>query len=221
MNSVEEKKRKLNKGIYEEVRNQLEPLFSGFYPTSPQYRAYFEARKQIEKRLDRINSVMKSLVESSPLLTTLAPTIPLRFACILRAISYLFYIELFGNFYVNLALLLLVGKGQALHLEPDREHRYVRHATSLEDIESPTLSLSVKLDFLESNKLPFFRKWINTKLRNKIAHADFDIDDRGDFFLVDAKGHRKKVDVMQEMKSFTEYHNAVAVAFMEYLFGKK
>jgi len=208
----------VNKEIYEEVRGQLESLFSGFFATSPQYRAYFQASNQIVERAERINSVLQALTDSIPLLEK--GVLPLRFLCVHRANTYLFYIELIGNYYVNLALLLLVGRGEALHLEPDREHRYIRHATSLEDIESPALPLSVKLDLLKSNGLPFFRKWINTKLRNGIAHSDFDINEKGEFFLIDAKGRKKRVDIIQKLIIFTEYHKAVVILFNKYLYGK-
>jgi len=213
---------KLNKKIYEEARKQLQPLFSGFYPTSPQYRTYLQARKQIIERLRRQQAIMKALSESQPMMQSALDSnlFSVRFFCLYNAISHLFYVELFGNYYVNLALLLLVGKGHALHLAPDRKHRYIRHATSLKDIESPNLSLATKLDFLESNGLPFFKKWIETTLRNKIAHADFDIDENGNFFWISAKGNRKKVDIVQKVVSFANYHLAVGNAFAEYLFGK-
>jgi len=200
----------------EEVRKQFEHLFSDFYPTSVQYRAYLQARTQILERLIRVNATMRALVESTPLLQSkkMSP----RFFCVLRAIIYLFYVELVGNFYVNLAMLLLVGKGHVLHLEPDRKHGYIRHATSLKEIELATLS--VKLDFLKSKGLDLFRKWIDTSLRNKIAHSDFDVDDNGNFFLVNAKGQRKKVDLMQKMQTFMDYYNAIVPAFNEYIFGK-
>ncbi len=110
-----------------------------------------------------MNSVMDALLGIVPLISKSSP----RSYAIWRASEFLFGVELAGNFYVNLALLLLVGKGHALHLKPDFKHGYVRHASSLEDIESPTLSLSVRLDFLESHGLTFFRKWVDTKLRTK------------------------------------------------------
>jgi len=211
-----EERKKVNKEIYEEVRKQLEPIFGDFYPTSAQYRTYHQARTQILERLTRVTAIMRALVEQIPLLQSkkMSP----RFFCILQAITYLFYVELFGNYYVNLAMLLLAGKGHALHLEPDRKHGYIRHATSLKEIELATLS--VKLDFLKSKGLDFFRKWIDTSLRNKIAHSDFDVDDNGNFFLVNAKGRRKKVDLMQKVKSFTDYYNAIGIAFAEYILGK-
>lgn len=151
-------RRKLNKVVYEEVRKQLEPLFRDFYASSPQYRAYFQARKQILERLDRANAIMKAFVDLKAFLSERImppPRSSPRFFCILNALSYLFNIELHGNFYVNLALLLLIGKGHALHLEPDYKHRYVRHAVSLKDKKSHQLYLCQQ-NLTSSNRMDFF-----------------------------------------------------------------
>lgn len=193
-----------------EVREQLKELFSEFYPTSPPYRAYIQATKRIKERMERMNSILVALIESTPLIEKLPP----RFRIITLANRYLFYVEIFGNFYVNLALLLLVRNEHALHLMPDHKHRYIRHATSLKDIESPTLSLAVKLDFLKSCGLPFFKKWIDTTLRNKIAHADFTIDDKGNLSY-DTKRGRRSTDLRQEMSCFNDYLDAISEVFRE------
>lgn len=193
------------------VRKQIKSLLSDFYPTSPQYRAYTQADKRISKRTKRMNSILTALHESTPLIEEFPP----RFRLVTLANRYLFYVETFGNFYVNIALLLLVGRGHALHLMPDYKHRYVRHATTLEDIESPTLSLAVKLDFLESHKLSFFKKWIDTTLRNRIAHADFTINDDGSLSYADAKGRKKSTDLRKEMSCFEDYLKAISKAFLE------
>jgi hypothetical protein len=90
-------------------------------------------------------------------------------------------------------VLLLVAKGVDFHLEPDYEHRYTRHARSLEEIESPGLPLS-KLDFLKLNGLTFFSKWIDRDLRNCIAHLDFEIDDNVDLIVL-RKAKRRRIDL--------------------------
>jgi hypothetical protein len=196
-----------------EVRDQLKPLFLGFYQSSPSYRAYTQAQKRIKRRTERMNSILTALGELKPRIEELPP----RYRIISRASRYLFYVEIFGNFYVNLAILLSVGNEHALHLMPDYEHRFIRHATSLKDIESPTLSLASKLGFLKSCKMPLFKKWIDSTLRNRIAHADFTIDDDGNLSYQDKDGKPKTTDLKWEQSFFNEYLDPISKVFREIL----
>jgi hypothetical protein len=134
----------------------------------------------------------------------------------ITAIGYLSFAESVADHYVNLVILLLIAKGRDLHLEPDYKHRYTRHATSLEELGSPSLTLSTKLDFLGLNGMSFFSKWIDRGLRNKIAHLDFQIDDNGDVFILEGT-KRKKVDLTRKLRLIIEYERAVADFFVEQL----
>jgi hypothetical protein len=51
------------------------------------------------------------------------------------------------------------------------------YAKSLDDLDAA--SLGEKLDFLNFHGFSFFTKNINRTLRNKIAHMDFDIEEKG------------------------------------------
>ena len=124
-----------------------------------------------------------------------------------KAIRYLLSVEAMGNVFVDYTILLLIGSVIDFHLEPDTNHRYARHAKTLEDIESPFISMSIKLDFLNSNGMPFFLKWIDRGLRNKIAHLDFEIDQEGNFL---AGKQKKKVDIELKSSIFWSYFTCVA-----------
>ena len=118
-------------------------------------------------------------------------------------------VELIGNAFVDQTILLLIAGGRDLHLGPDYNRRYVRHAASLADLESPSVPLSVKLDFLDSNGLSLFSKWIGRSLRNKIAHLNFVIDE-GNF-----KIGNKRIDLQQKSKIFNDYFIRIALIFAE------
>lgn len=115
------KDRKESDELITKVREQLKPLFLGFYQGSPSYRAYIQAQKRIDRRKERMNSILTALSELKPFVERLSP----RYRIVSQASKYLFYVEIFGNFYVNLALLLSVGNEHALHLMPDRKHRFI------------------------------------------------------------------------------------------------
>jgi hypothetical protein len=116
---------------------------------------------------------------------------------LLKAISYLLSVEVQGNFIIDVFILMMAGKGYDFHIEPDNSKKFVRHATSLDDFESASITLASKLDFLKSCGLPCFEKYIDRKLRNKIAHMNFVINEEGKFFMFD---NNKKKTVMVEQK---------------------
>jgi hypothetical protein len=195
--------------IEKEVRSQLEPLFSEFYAGSKMHKAYYGYLKHLRERMNRGTEILRIWNQAFKV-----PKLEPRAKASVDAILYLLQIELVGNGYVDMAILLLNSKGLVLHLEPDDGHRYTRHATSPEDLDSPTLTLGVKLDFLKANGLFFFGKCIDKKLRNIIAHADFEIDSDGTFFKFTDRG-KKRVDLIQKHWCFVNYVFCIEKVFTE------
>jgi len=69
-------------------------------------------------------------------------------------------------------VLLLVLNGHDFFIPYTR-----KYAKSLDDLDDS--SIAEKLDFLNFHGFSFFTKNINKSLRNKIAHMDFDIEEKG------------------------------------------
>jgi hypothetical protein len=205
--------------IEEEVREQLELLFADFYPGSPSFNMFARHGEQFEKKFRQSTNIIETFTETLQSIPTCEKIEELpkyrKAINVVNAFGYLAEVETTASIYVDLAVLILIAKGQDLHLGPDRKHMYTRHAMSLEDLESPTLPLSVKLDFLDLNGLFFFSKWIDRDLRNKIAHLDFDFDENGNLLLTN--GERKEVKLEEKIASFMEYYNVMATVFAEEL----
>lgn len=217
-----------NKKILDELKEELRPLYSEFYKSSNQYNLYKNHEKQLfgklkmglisSQALTEILNAQGQRVEDLSKDDKGTATRLLRSATITMAFGYLVDVEIGGNFYVNLSLLMLIGKGYDLHLEPDFDHRYTRHAKSLNDLESPSLTLHTKLDFLDSHGFPFFKRWIDRKLRNSIAHLNFEINDKGEFFSIrneNGKTRRKRVNLGQKAIDFSNGYAAQSVIFRE------
>ena len=132
---------------------------------------------------------------------------------LIAVFNYLSAVETLGNIIVDLALLLLIAEGHDIHLGLDRQHSYVRHATTSEDLDSPTLSLVIKLDVLNSLGYPLFSKWINRELRNGIAHLDFEIDESGRFFIINKDGKKREFDIMMEVATNIVYGYVITKFF--------
>lgn len=214
--------------IKEIVRQQLEPLFMGFYPSSPQYTVFWENKERFISRLENFVSKGKDLLEARNALSTMLlksaekanldmhpprPSVR-KVVALMQTITYLSWIELLATPIMDIVILLLTAGGCDLHIPPDRRHFYYRHASSLEDLDSPALSLSMKLAFLEENKQIFFSQWIDRDLRNRIAHSDYEIDELGNL-IVEIRGKKTKVDPTEKLNTFFQYSDAA----LEYILG--
>jgi len=201
--------------INKEIRKQTQFVWADFLPSTPRYRIILKEKNRIALAFLKTARMMSMFCEINTTASESKITKTLT-----DALEYLTSIETNGNLAVNLMLLLLTADGDYIHLQPDRKHLYIRHAIRLKDLETPSLSLGNKLDFLISHGLVFFKEWINTTLRNRIAHADFDIDTEGDFFTVtenkDGIVNRTPFDISKKLRTFRMYSNAFNSMIMEH-----
>jgi hypothetical protein len=196
-----------------EIKDQTEHLWRDFYPPTQKYLNYLEESDRIIRGFQKSTEIMAMLTK---IVAKSSESAMVR--CLANVIVYLTSVETDGNMSANTTLLLLAADGRYVHLQPDKRHWYVRHATRLKDFEASTLSIGTKIDFLASEGCRFFKEWINTDLRNRIAHSDFFIDDNGDFFIVKEKNGtptRTLFNLTQEILRFRMYNYAFNVIFME------
>jgi hypothetical protein len=166
------------------------------------FKAYYKTARKLIVRLERSSELLQVVGRAYK-----SQTEP-RALTALHTFLYLTQIEIVGTAFLDMAILMLTAKGIDLHIEPDYEHRYTRHVTSLADLDSPSLTLNVKLDFLKMNGLSFFEKCIDRTLRNDIAHANFEIDENGKFFQFTKKGKRE-VHLFQKFVCFSIYEECI------------
>jgi hypothetical protein len=204
--------------ITDEIEKQLTPVFSDYFPSSNQYLLYQKYKELFFQQNLRITEFLENHLDfcrnfETGINNSQVLGNPVTQALFLDAITYLLETELMGTVYIDRVLLLLIGKGVDFHLEPDFDHRYTRHAKSLEDLQSLSLSLSIKLDFLKANQVTLFSKWIDRNLRNKIAHLDYIIEN--DCFYIKKEGKKTKVDFREKLQLFAEYHNGLTSFFQK------
>jgi hypothetical protein len=155
--------------------------------------------KKTFSRIKRNNSLIKTVAKR--LQTKKEMTL-------LYTVIYLFEVETAGNLICDILIILLSAKGHFFHIEPDNESFFIRHAVSIEDLETPSVTLGKKLNFLKKNKLNCLAKNIKHRLRDKIAHVDFEIDENGDFFKYTKKG-KKPVDIKSEWFKLSDFTTAI------------
>ncbi len=203
----------MNQELYDQIKEQFAPIFNKFYKTSSSYKKYLESYTQLNSRLLRIQSIGEDMNELQEIVSS--KDIPSKYHGIMTAFAYLLRVEVLATFFIDLTLLLLIDEHTCLHLDPDDTHKFVRHASSLEDIESPDLPLSRKLAFLETHKITFFKRYIDKTLRNRIAHGNFFVDVNGDFYTINPKGNKNKEDLIQKINKLTNLINALSKVFIE------
>jgi len=102
---------------------------------------------------------------------------------------------------------LLIKSGHDL-FDPIRR----KFASSLEDIQN--VDTSTKFKFLEEHEFDFLIKKQEQKLRNKIAHLDFELDDKGRILIngqvVDVRS--KEHELMKRVSSITRAMTSAAHA---------
>lgn len=127
---------------------------------------------------------------------------------VLDILMYLFEVEVSANFIVDVLIMLLSVKGKVFHIEPDDKHYFIRHATSIEDLQSPSVTLGMKLNFLKRNDLGCVKKYVDNTLRNNIAHMNFKIDEEGNF-LKNEYGKEKQVDIWDKLIKLIQFNSTV------------
>lgn len=158
----------------------------------------------------RVKRALNTLRQVQPLLVDFGKTPHSKQKTFYDAAMYLFSVETSTNLIADILVMMLAAQGQFLHIEPDDKYRFIRHATTIEDLESSSVTLAMKLSFLKKSGLTCFQKYVDKNLRNKIAHFDFEIDANGDFFLYQLKEgiiDKKKVDVMQKLDTLLLFNS--------------
>ena len=172
----------------------------------------------------RVKKALDTLRQTQDTIIGLGKTLSGKEKTLLDAIAYVFWVEVSASLLADVTIIMLSTRKQVLHIEPDEKYRFMRHATSIEDLESPSVSLATKINFLKYCGFDCFEKYIDRTLRNKIAHMDFEIDIKGNLFLHDRKGGKlakKQVDFEQKLNRLLLFNHVVMRQLTEAVYRTK
>jgi len=201
---------------YKAIKNELESLTTEIMnitpKTSPQYQQFkrnmIEWSKKFDKAVEiggKVSSVQKlQLVTKEPKLIS-----------IIKMFRYLALVESVGTTLIDLIILLLTACGKTFHIEQTHELPRVVHASSLRDLQSPNVTLAAKLGFLERNGLRATSRLIDRKLRNDIAHLNFNINGDGKISI-----KNKNINIDQKLNRFNKIFMFITVVLSESSLGK-
>lgn len=171
---------------YEIIKAELDPFITRITKTkgkaTPEYLRFKENVLEWNKRFDKalrtsgtVESIQKLQI---PLMRQLKTTPEnRRLLAVINLFRYLGLVESMGVSLLDMLVLLLVANGRDFHVERVHDLPRIVHAANFDDLDHVTLS--AKIAFLERNGLEKTSGFIDRKLRNDIAHLDFNIDNEG------------------------------------------
>lgn len=160
----------------------------------------------------RVKKARNTLVQTQDTFIGLSNRLVGKEKTLLDATAYLFWVEVSTNLLADMLIIMLSTKEQPFHIEPDDRYRFTRHATTIDDLESPSVTLAMKLSFLDRCSIKCFGKYVDRTLRNKIAHGDFEISEKGEFFVhkvEDGQIKNKHVDIQRKLDRLNIFNSKV------------
>ena len=159
------------------IETELDPFITKIYEMgaeSERFRLFKEAYQYFNSKYQNKRHLFASILDAASEISVekIKDQLHLLFV-------YLGTIESIANTVVDMLVMLLVVNGRDLHIECKgfRTPR-IRHVVSIkEDLEKERIALGMKISFLRENGIKEFTSIIDTKLRNRIAHLDFEIKD--------------------------------------------
>jgi len=193
----------LEEEILNDIKEQICPLLEN--------KAVKDAILKIltSDRFEKSSSILRKI---SPLMINIGKSQEKRKdKTLIDAIMYLLEVEVISNLVIDILIMMLVAKGHIFHIEADEEYLFARHAVSIEDLNSSSVTLGMKVNYLQKNSVDCITKYVDKNLRNRIAHMDFEIDENGDFFIHEKKGKKKKkrYDIFSKLEKLVTFNSTV------------
>jgi hypothetical protein len=93
------------------------------------------------------------------------------------AFFYLGVVEITGNYVADFIIAHLLALGHDFHIECTYRTPRIKHVTYLKELEEERVPLATKVNFIEDCGITVFKSIFDVKLRNDIAHMNFEIKD--------------------------------------------
>jgi hypothetical protein len=170
------------KRIEREFTSQLKPLYDSVVKidtTSQNFRVFNQNASGLIARIEKMKQIYSHMArhlevrDGEP--ATVAESSVGHFFDI--AFFYLGIIEITGNFLADFVIVHLIATGHDFHIECAYRTPRIKHIIYLKELEEERVPLATKLNFIEDCGITIFKLIIDTRLRNDIAHMNFDIKD--------------------------------------------
>lgn len=176
--------------IKKEFASQLKPLLDSVVHKvrNPQESKIFRQNLlEIQVRAQKVRQIYGYMAQHLDVLDVELATVAE------PSVKYFFYIafyylgvaEITGNFLADFVILHLIANGHDFHIECAHKTPRIKHVIYLKDLEEERVPLATKLNFIGDCGITIFKSIFDTKLRNDIAHMNFEI--KGDIVYIRGK----------------------------------
>jgi len=155
-------------GEYIQLLQTLQPLVKGI-ASLRKVEELDKILKELENRFKKSGERMLVLKEDSK------AGYESQIDTLRKSFSYLALFETSVTNILDLMVMILILNGHDFYVQP--HGKYARYAKDLDDLDNS--GIEDKLYFLRIHGFSMIADNINNKLRNKIAHMDFDIEGKG------------------------------------------
>jgi hypothetical protein len=167
-------------GIKKEYPLQLRPLLDSVMKggrTSEKSKIFRQNLLEITAKIEKIQQIYEYMAQRIDALAEELDTVAessVRYFFD-TAFLYLGVLEITGNFLADFVIVHLIANGHDFHVECAYRTPRIKHVAYLKELEEERVPLTTKLNFIEDCGITIFRSIINTRLRNDIAHMNFEI----------------------------------------------
>ena len=169
---------------YQKLVKKLKPLVKTIQSSSEKVDEFRDFIKPLQTRFEKSEQRMPLFKEDSK------ADYDSRLNTLRKAFSFLALFETSVANILNCMVILLILNGHDFFVQYTR-----KYAKSLDDLDD-SFSVAEKLDFLNFHGFAFLTENINKSLRNKIAHMDFDIEEKG-VVIVEKQRHDLRTEIVK------------------------
>jgi len=160
--NVEEKER-----IQKEITKELMPLLDNLRTKKANYELFRRSYEHFKVKFNRALKYAKLFAKYSGLRADISPSLK---DTVYALFSHVVLVESLGNSVLNMIVMLLVANSRDFHIYGGRR---IKHVSKIEELDK--IPLGDKVYFLRDNDIKELTRLVNTTLRNKISHLDFEL----------------------------------------------
>lgn len=197
---------------YEQINKEIEPLITRILKVADKTKPeYLQLKVNAVEWYDRFVKAFKIGGKVSSLQKLQVTVKEPKLLALIKLFQYLGLVESIGTTIVDMLVLLLIADGHVFHVERSYELPRIIHAKTFSDISPPNSTLADKLCFLENNGLKITSRFIDRKLRNDIAHLNFDVNKHGEIVT----NNCGKLNIDERLNHFSKMFIAIILVLQE------
>ena len=153
--------------IRKEITNELMPLLDNLIYKRADYELFKRSFRHFQREFNHTLQYAQLFAKHSGLPADASPSLK---DTVYELFSHVVLVESLGKCILDMLVMLLVANGRDFHIHKGRR---IEHVNKIEELNK--VFLGNKVFFLKDNGIKELTKLVNTELRNKISHLEFQL----------------------------------------------